>query len=76
MVESIIWRNPDRTAVAGSSDVVRPVPDGLLATRPVLQDGAWDKIHEWMADADQYGDFIRGKHKSAVGAFIPWRLIN
>jgi hypothetical protein len=25
-----------------------------------------------IADADEYGDFITGKHKGAVGLFIPW----
>jgi uncharacterized protein RhaS with RHS repeats len=27
---------------------------------------------EWFKDADQYGDFITGKHKGSVGKFIPW----
>jgi len=28
---------------------------------------------QWIADADQYGNFIKGKHKSATGQFIPWK---
>jgi hypothetical protein len=27
---------------------------------------------KWIADADKYGDFIVGKHKSPTGTFIPW----
>lgn len=27
---------------------------------------------EWYRDADQFGDFIVGKHKGATGQFIPW----
>ncbi|MBW9214981.1 HINT domain-containing protein [Mumia sp. zg.B53] len=30
----------------------------------------------WRADANQYGDFIIGKHKSDVGTFIPWKDLN
>ncbi len=28
---------------------------------------------EWVADADEYGQFIVGKHKSDAGTFIPWK---
>ena len=28
---------------------------------------------EWIADADQYGDFVVGKHKGPSGVFIPWK---
>ena len=28
---------------------------------------------EWVSDADKYGDFMRAKHKSDAGKFIPWR---
>ncbi|MCP2258303.1 RHS repeat-associated core domain-containing protein, partial [Streptoalloteichus tenebrarius] len=28
---------------------------------------------EWIADADEYGDFIVGKHKGATGRSIPWK---
>lgn len=28
---------------------------------------------EWYRDADQFGDFILGKHKGATGQFIPWK---
>jgi hypothetical protein len=27
----------------------------------------------WRADADEFGDFIVGKHKSSTGEFIPWK---
>ena len=27
----------------------------------------------WVADADQYGNFIGGKHKGPTGLFIPWK---
>ncbi|MBK8915635.1 MAG: hypothetical protein IPM64_13755 [Phycisphaerales bacterium] len=30
----------------------------------------------WHADADEFGDFIKGKHKSDVGSFIPWSQIH
>lgn len=26
----------------------------------------------WYKDADQYGNFINGKHKSSTGEFVPW----
>jgi hypothetical protein len=26
----------------------------------------------WFRDADQFGDFIKGKHKGDIGMFIPW----
>ncbi|MBO3087836.1 RHS repeat-associated core domain-containing protein [Cellulomonas dongxiuzhuiae] len=56
-----LWWSRDTAGHGGSAwKVYQETPKGL----------------EWMAGADQYGDFIRGKHKSAVGAFIPWRLIN
>jgi RHS repeat-associated protein len=28
---------------------------------------------EWFRDADKFGDFILDKHKSDIGAFIPWK---
>ena len=28
---------------------------------------------QWKHDADQYGDFIEGKHKGSTGLFIPWK---
>lgn len=28
---------------------------------------------KWRADADQFGDFIVGKHKGDTGKFIPWK---
>jgi hypothetical protein len=27
---------------------------------------------QWFKDADQFGDFISGKHKGPTGMFIPW----
>lgn len=30
-----------------------------------------DGLH-WIADADEFGDFIVGKHKGPTGQFIPW----
>jgi RHS repeat-associated protein len=31
-----------------------------------------EKGLEWISDADQYGTYIEGKHKSVAGTFIPW----
>ena len=28
---------------------------------------------QWLKDANQYGDYIEGKHKGSTGLFIPWR---
>jgi hypothetical protein len=28
---------------------------------------------QWLADADEYGTFIGGKHKGDTGMFIPWK---
>jgi hypothetical protein len=28
---------------------------------------------QWIADADEFGTYIVGKHKSSTGAFIPWK---
>jgi hypothetical protein len=36
----------------------------------VFTEGA-DGLH-WFKDADDFGDFIVGKHKSELGKFIPW----
>jgi hypothetical protein len=30
-----------------------------------------DGLH-WIADADEFGTFIGGKHKGPTGQFIPW----
>ena len=27
---------------------------------------------DWIADADEFGNFITDKHKSPTGTFIPW----
>jgi hypothetical protein len=54
--------------------------DGLWWSKDTAGHGqsAW-KVYEetaeglrWRADADVYGDFIVGKHKSPTGKFIPW----
>ncbi len=34
-----------------------------------------EKGLEWIADADEYGDFIVGKYKGDVGKFIPWKQL-
>jgi len=31
---------------------------------------------EWIADADEFGNFILGKHKGDIGTFIPWKQLN
>ena len=31
---------------------------------------------EWFRDADEYGDFILGKHKGPTGLFIPWKELS
>lgn len=31
---------------------------------------------KWRADADIYGDFIKGKHKGPTGKFIPWKELS
>ena len=58
--------------------------DGLWWSRDTAGHGGstW-KVYEessrgliWRADANQYGDFIVGKHKSDVGTFIPWKDLN
>ncbi|MDV8147433.1 polymorphic toxin-type HINT domain-containing protein [Arthrobacter sp. B10-11] len=55
--------------------------DGLWWSRDTAGHGGsvW-KVYEessrgliWRADANQYGDFIVGKHKSDIGTFIPWK---
>lgn len=28
---------------------------------------------EWVADADKFGDFIRGKHKGPTGLYFEWK---
>jgi hypothetical protein len=45
----------------------------------VIHDGSAWKVYKyghdglrWYKDADKYGQFIEGKHKSEVGEFIPW----
>src|SRR5262245_22462373 len=31
---------------------------------------------KWKADADEFGTFLVGKHKSPVGDLIPWKELN
>jgi hypothetical protein len=40
----------------------------------VYREGS-DGLH-WVADADQYGDFIVVKHKSDIGVLIPNKALN
>ena len=56
-----LWRSKDNAGHGGSSwKVFEETADGL----------------KWKADADQFGDFITGKHKSDVGILIPWGKLN
>ncbi|TNE42691.1 MAG: hypothetical protein EP347_00310 [Alphaproteobacteria bacterium] len=34
-----------------------------------------DGLH-WLFDADEFGTKIKGKHKSDIGDFIPWKELN
>ncbi len=50
-----------------------------LTTDTAQHGGSFFKMYEetstglrWVADLDEYGDIIVGKHKSEVGSFIPW----
>lgn len=53
-----LWWSKDNANHGGSQwKVFRETSDGL----------------EWYRDADQYGDFISGKHKGDVGKYIPWK---
>jgi RHS repeat-associated protein len=54
--------------------------DGLWWTRDRAGHASTWKVYEetdtglrWRADADEYGDFLTGKHKGDVGRFIPWK---
>lgn len=52
-----LWWSKDKAGHGGSAwKVFEETADGL----------------KWKADADQFGDFIKGKHKSDVGTLIPW----
>ncbi|MFY0582715.1 hypothetical protein ACN28S_58065 [Cystobacter fuscus] len=52
-----LWWSADNTGHGGSKwKVFEETGDGL----------------KWKADADEFGDFIRGKHKGPTGKFIPW----
>jgi len=53
-----LWWSKDLAGHGGSVwKVFKETPQGL----------------DWIADADQYGDFIVGKWKGGVGRFIPWK---
>ncbi|MGW0895371.1 RHS repeat-associated core domain-containing protein, partial [Saccharopolyspora sp. NPDC002578] len=55
--------------------------DGLWWSKDNAGHGesAWKVFEEgkkgltWRADADEYGDFIEGKHKGPTGLFVPWK---
>jgi RHS repeat-associated protein len=51
------WWSRDRAGHGGSHWKVFKETDGGL---------------EWISDADEFGDFIGGKHKSDIGISIPW----
>ncbi len=52
-----LWWSTDKAGHGGSKwKVFEETGDGL----------------KWKADADQFGDFIQGKHKGDTGMFIPW----
>lgn len=52
-----LWWSKDRAGHGGSAwKVFEQTSEGL----------------RWKADADKYGDFITGKHKSDTGVQIPW----
>jgi len=74
----------DRVVKAGNHTYSRHKSTGLFWSRDAAGHGqsAW-KVYEqradglhWLADADKYGDFIKGKHKSPAGTFIPTRDLN
>ncbi|MEZ5374074.1 MAG: Hint domain-containing protein [Microthrixaceae bacterium] len=58
--------------------------DGLWWSRDQAGHGGsvWKVFREegdglrWIHDADEYGDFVTGKHKSGTGQFIPWGQLN
>lgn len=62
----------------------RSKSDGLWWSKDQAGHGgsAWKVFEErgdglhWIADADEYGDFIVGKDKSPTGQFIPWDELN
>ncbi len=58
--------------------------DGLWWSKDLAGHGksAWKVFEEradglhWMNDADEYGNFIFGKHKSAIGQFVPFKQLS
>ena len=56
-----LWWSKDQAGHGGSKwKVFEETSDGL----------------KWKADANQYGDFISGKHKGPTGLEIPWAELN
>lgn len=56
-----LWWSRDQAGHGGSKwKVFEETADGL----------------KWRADADEFGDFITGKHKSEVGQLMPWSQLN
>jgi RHS repeat-associated protein len=56
-----LWWSRDQAGHGGSKwKVFEETSDGL----------------KWKADADEFGDFITGKHKSEIGQLIPWPQLN
>lgn len=52
-----LWWSKDQAGHGGSAwKVYDETPHGL----------------KWKADADEFGDFIVGKHKGPTGELIPW----
>lgn len=56
----ILWWSKDTAKHGGSQwKVFKETKNGL----------------EWIRDADEYGDFIVGKHKGDIGKFISWKQL-
>jgi hypothetical protein len=71
----------DKVVSWGSRKIYRHESTGLWWSKDTAGHGgsAWKVFREesgglkWFKDADQFGDFITGKHKGPVGEFIPWK---
>jgi hypothetical protein len=65
-------------------NILRSKSDGLWWSRDKAGHGGstWKVFKEesgglrWYRDADEYGDFISGKHKGQTGEFIPWSQVS
>jgi len=70
----------DRAVQWGSRTISRHESTGLWWSKDTARHGGstWKVFKEerdglrHFRDADEYGDFIVGKHKGPVGEFIPW----